>query len=761
MRLAVGGVIAVVALAVAGRRFYWLFRLIRQGQPAPGRFDGAAERLWSEISEVGGQRKLLKWTVPGLAHAFTFWGFTILMLTVIEAFGALFDDHFHIPLFGHWAVVGFVEDFFAVAVLVGLVAFTIIRLRNAPARLERRSRFYGSHTGPAWVILGMITSVIVTLLILRGAQFNAGTHPQGDTRWAFASYLVSRPLDVFSTSVNEHIETVFLLLNIAIIMGFLVLVAYSKHLHIFLAPINVITKREPKALGRLGSTPDIESLMEADEPIVGVGKVEDFSWKAMLDFSTCTECGRCQSQCPAWNTGKPLSPKILIMDLRDHLFAKAPYLLAAKAAGDSEEATASAGAATGGSAETSTKHVAHHVPESGFGRVPEPGQPQVDRPLVGTEEEGGVIDPDVLWSCTNCGACVEQCPVDIEHVDHIIDMRRYQVMIESAFPSEAGVMLRNLENNGNPWGVSPRVRTEWTEGLAFDVRVLDDGAAIPDDVEYLYWVGCAGAIEDRAKKVSRAFAELLHTAGVSFAILGTSESCTGDPARRLGNEYLYQEMAKANIEVLNAASAKKIVATCPHCFNSLANEYPALGGTYEVIHHTQLLGKLVEDGRLIPVQPVDSSVTYHDPCFLGRHNQVYTPPREILDSIPGLRSQEMHRCKDRGFCCGAGGARMWMEEKIGKRVNVERVDEALALDPDIVSTACPFCIVMLTDAVTEKKQSGGAREGVEVLDVSQLLARSLAAPVQAGGVPPTATVGGAVAADTAGGTDSAGASGPG
>ncbi|WP_131769420.1 (Fe-S)-binding protein, partial [Candidatus Protofrankia californiensis] len=337
---------------------------------------------------------------------------------------------------------------------------------------------------------------------------------------------------------------------------------------------------------------------------------------------------------------------------------------------------------------------------------------QADRPLVGTEAEGGVIDPDVLWSCTNCGACVEQCPVDIEHVDHIVDMRRYQVMIESAFPSEAGVMLRNLENNGNPWGVSPRARTEWTEGLPFEVRVLDEGETIPDDVEYLYWVGCAGAIEDRAKKVSRTFAELLHTAGVSFAILGSGETCTGDPARRLGNEYLFQELAKANIEVLNAAAAKKIVATCPHCFNSLANEYPALGGAYEVIHHTQLLGRLVDEGRLVPVQPVDSSVTYHDPCFLGRHNEVYTPPREILGSIPGVRSQEMHRCKERGFCCGAGGARMWMEEKIGKRVNVERVDEALALDPDIVSTACPFCIVMLTDAVTEKKQSGGAKEGI-------------------------------------------------
>jgi Fe-S oxidoreductase len=277
------------------------------------------------------------------------------------------------------------------------------------------------------------------------------------------------------------------------------------------------------------------------------------------------------------------------------------------------------------------------------------------------------------------------------------------------------------------------VRTEWTEGLPFEVKILDEGEEIPEDVEYLYWVGCAGAIEDRSKKVTRAFAELLHIAGVSFAVLGSGESCTGDPARRLGNEYLFQEMAKVNIEVLNAAKPKTIVATCPHCFNALSNEYPALGGTYNVVHHTQLLGKLVDEKRLTPVTPVEGLVTYHDPCYLGRHNEVYTPPREVLATIPGLRSQEMHRCKERGFCCGAGGARMWMEERIGKQINVERVDEALGLDPDVVGTACPFCMVMLSDAVTAKKQSGDAKETVEVLDVAQLLSRSLAAvPVGTG-----------------------------
>jgi Fe-S oxidoreductase len=438
-----------------------------------------------------------------------------------------------------------------------------------------------------------------------------------------------------------------------------------------------------------------------EDDIFGVGKIEDFTWKGFLDFATCTECGRCQSQCPAWNTGKPLSPKILITSLRDHAFQKAPWLLTAE---DKRDA------------------------------LPDAVKAIAEIPLVGPAGEsgylgtGGVIDPDVLWSCTMCGACVEQCPVDIEHIDHIIDMRRYQVLIESAFPSEAGVMLRNIENNGNPWGVSPRTRKDWISEVSFDVRVIGPGEQIPDEVEYLFWVGCAGAIEDRSKKVTKAFAELLHIAGVEFAVLADNESCTGDPARRLGAEYVFFGQAVQNVEVLNSIGAdkKKIVATCPHCFNTLSREYPQHGGNYEVVHHTQLLAHLVETGALVPVTPVEGLVTYHDPCYLGRHNKVYTPPREVLNAISGLRQQEMHRCKDRGFCCGAGGARMWMEEKIGKRVNVERVDEALALDPDIVSTACPFCMVMLSDAVTSKQQDGSAKESVEVLDVTQILARSLA-----------------------------------
>ena len=738
MRLAIGLVMTVLALAIAGRRVFWLYRLMKSGQPAPGRLDGIGQRAKDQLLEVFGQRKLLKWSVPGAAHFFMFWGFVILAATLVEAFGALFDRDFAIPLIGHWPVLGFLEDFFAVAVLASLVVFSVIRLRNAPERRQRASRFYGSHTGAAWLVLFMIFNVIWTLLLYRGAQVNTGVFPF--ERGAFASEAVAKVLEPLGEDTNEVLETIGILGQIGVVLGFLVLVVYSKHLHIFLAPLNVLTKREPQALGPLlpmtsgGKPIDFEDPGEDD--VFGRGKVEDFTWKGMLDFSTCTECGRCQDQCPAWNTGKPLSPKLVIMDLRDHLFAKAPVILGADGAavtGVEEAGNESADRASTG------RH--HGVPESGFGRIPEKGAAQAARPLVGTEAEGGVIDPDVLWSCTTCGACVEQCPVDIEHVDHIMDMRRFQVLIESSFPSEAGTMLKNLETKGNPWGLNARARLDWTEGLDFDVPVVGQDVADLSEVDYLYWVGCAGALEDRAKKTTRAFAELLHVAGVRFAVLGEAEACSGDPARRLGNEFVFQMLAQQNVETLTEAKATTIVATCPHCFNSLAREYPQVGGNFDVVHHTQLLSRLVEEGRLTPITPVDSLVTYHDPCYLGRHNKVYTPPREILDSVPHLRSQEMHRCKERGFCCGAGGARMWMEEKIGKRVNVERVDEALALDPDIVSTACPFCLVMLGDAVTAKKQDGSAREDVEVVDVAQLLVRSVRRPpitvIPVGGDPRT------------------------
>jgi len=727
LRLTLALLMLAVTIVVAGRRVGWLTRLVRSGQPAPGRTDRMGERLRAQLVEVFGQRRLLRWSVPGIAHFFTFWGFIVLAITIVEAYGALvISEDFAFPFFGHARWLGFLEDFFAVAVLVALIVFATLRLVNAPDREHRASRFYGSHTGPAWVILGMIALVIVTLLLYRGAQYNTGHFPFGSSKAPFASYAVAQLLG--DGAYNQGLETFFLLAQMAVIFGFAIIVVYSKHLHIAIAPLNVTTKRLPEALGALLPTADekgvpidfsdVENLSE--DTTFGRGKIEDFTWKGYLDFATCTECGRCQSQCPAWNTGKPLSPKLVIMDLRDHLFAKAPYLIDGKTVpGDGPDLATAAADAPADS---------HQVPEAGYPRLEGSGPGQALRPLVGDAASFGVIDPDVLWSCTTCGACVEQCPVDIEHIDHIVDMRRYQVLVESAFPSEAGVMLRNLENKGNPWGLADRGREEWTDGLDFEVPRAIPGEQLPADMDYLFWVGCAGALEDRSKKVTRAVAELLHTAGVNFAILGAAETCTGDPARRLGNEFLFQMLGMQNVETLDSitrAAPLKIVATCPHCFNTLANEYPQLGGHFDVLHHTELLRRLLTDGRLTPIKPVDATVTYHDPCYLGRHNKVYAPPREILDAVPSLTAKEMHRCKERGFCCGAGGARFWMEEKIGKRVNIERTEEALGLDPDLISTACPFCMVMLTDAVTAKQADGTARESVQVLDVAQILQQSL------------------------------------
>ena len=720
IRLVVGMLMTAVVIVLAAKRIWWLFNLIRTGQPATGRTDDVGARVWTQISEVAGQRKLLKWSIPGLAHFFTMWAFFVLLTVYIEAYGVLFDPKFHIPIVGRWDALGFLQDFFIVAVTAGIVTFAIIRIIRNPREHGRSSRFYGSHNGGAWLILFMIFNVVWTFALFRGSAVALGNLPYGNG--AFLSHLFGTLMEPLGHTANEWIETVALLLHIAIMLAFLVIVLHSKHLHIFLAPINVTFKRLPNALGPLlpmeyqGQPIDFED--PAEDATLGRGKVEDFTWKGMLDFATCTECGRCQSQCPAWNTGKPLSPKLLIMDLRDHWMAKAPYLLG-------EKPTPMEGL------DLETVHEeGHHVPESGFGRVPGSGPEQALRPLVGTAEQGGVIDPDVLWSCTTCGACVEQCPVDIEHIDHIVDMRRYQVLMESEFPSELGVLFKNLENKGNPWGQNSKDRLNWIDEVDFDVPVYGKDVESFDGYEYLFWVGCAGAYEDRAKKTTKAVAELLAVAGVKYLVLGDGETCTGDSARRSGNEFLFQQLAAQNIETIDglfegvAPVDRKIVVTCPHCFNTLGREYSQTGANYTVVHHTQLLNRLTRDKLLVPVNPVSQDVTYHDPCYLGRHNKVYEPPRELIGDS-GAKLTEMPRHADRGLCCGAGGARMWMEEHIGKRVNHERVEEAINTNATTIATGCPFCRVMLTDGVDDRAADMGKEGQVEVLDVAQLLLASL------------------------------------
>jgi Fe-S oxidoreductase len=657
----VGPIILLALVAMAGglflQRAYTLWQLIRLGRPV-NRFDDLPKRLENEAVVVVGQRKLLQRLGPGLMHALIFWGFLILLTTILEVFGEVFDERFALPWIGRSGWLGLVQDVFSAMVLAGIAMAVFFR------KVRRDERFKGSHLEEADFILAMISGIIITLLGLNAVKIAQGLN-ESPVAWTPISNLFAPLFGAMSGGAQSFFHQLFLWSHIALILGFLVYLGYSKHLHIITSSINVfLTKTKP--MGKL-TTLDID-LERMDEARLGAATVEDLTQKQILDTFTCTECGRCQEVCPAWNTGKPLSPKLLIMNLRDHVFEQGDRILDARAF------------------------------KQDYEKVP---------------LNPDVVEDEVVWDCVTCGACMQECPVNIEHVDHIVDMRRNLVMAESRFPSEAGALLRNMESAKNPWGVPQNQRADWADGLG--VRILEDGAA----PEYLYWVGCAASFDDRAKKIAQTTARLLQRAGIRFAILGSRELCNGDPARRMGNEYLFQELARDNVETLNGSGVRKVIVNCPHCFNTLRNEYPDFGGEYEVIHHTQLFARLLEEGRLRPSQEVDAVVTYHDPCYLGRHNGVYDPPRKILDGVPGVRQVEMPRHRERGLCCGAGGARMWMEEHLGKRINAERTDEAAATGADVLGVACPFCMVMLDDGA---KAKGG---DLEVRDVSQVVAESV------------------------------------
>jgi Fe-S oxidoreductase len=658
----VGPIVLLGLLAIAGglflQRVWTLWQLVRLGRPV-NRLDDLPQRVGTEAVVVFGQRKLLQRIGPGLMHAFIFWGFLILLTTIVEAGGEVFDERFAIPLIGRTGWLGLLQDVFAVLVIVGIEMAVYFR------KFRRDERFKGSHLEEADFILLMILGIMLTLVGLNAVKIAQGLN-ESPAAWTPVSNLVAQPFELMSPGWQSFFHGLFLWSHIGLILGFLVYIPYSKHLHILTSFLNVFfTKTKP--MGKLSPLKiDLETMEEGGT--LGAATVQDLSQKQILDTFTCTECGRCQDACPAWNTGKPLSPKLLIMNLRDHVFEQGEAILDARAEGKEAEPVAL---------------------------------------------NPDVVEDEVVWDCVTCGACMQECPVNIEHVDHIVDMRRNLVMGESRFPQEAGALLRNMEASKNPWGVQQSERADWADGLG--VRILEDGRA----PEYLYWVGCAASFDDRAKKIAQATARLLQKAGVPFAILGPRELCTGDPARRMGHEYLFQQLAEENVQTLNGVKARKIVVNCPHCFNTIRNEYPDYGGTYEVIHHTQLLARLLDEGRLRPTAEVQALITYHDPCYLGRHNGVYDEPRRVLDRIPGVRQVEMHRHRERGFCCGAGGARMWMEEPIGKRINNERTDEAAATGADVLGVACPYCMVMLDDGA---KAKGGS---LEVRDVAQVVAESV------------------------------------
>jgi Fe-S oxidoreductase len=684
--------VVLVALGLFARRAAQLYGMLRLGRDE-NRFDHVGGRILRELKVVFAQQKLLKWPFPGLMHAFIFWGFLVLFTTIVEAFGGVFVEGFALPVVGHWGPLGFLQDLFVLLVLAGIVMAVYIR------KVQRPGRFRGSHLKEADYILIAISGIMLTILGLRATEAALGRLPYSRAAAFASSFVASHLFDGMGHPALAAWNTVFLWAHSLLILGFLVYIPYSKHLHIVTAPFNVLFSAAPSRPSGALKPIDIDIEAMTEEDVIGAGKLPDLTWKQLLDTYTCTECGRCQSMCPAWNTGKPLSPKLLIMSLRDHLFEAGPQLLEAKKA--ASRAGAAANGANGAAANGSDGN--------GAGGAGDGLHLAELASLASLNPD--VLDDEVIWDCTTCGACVDVCPVDIEHIDHIVDMRRNLVMMESRFPREMQTTLTNLENSGNPWGQPQSARLDWAKGL--DVPVLGDTV---DHCEVLYFVGCAGAFDDRNKKVVRAFAQLLQRAGIEFAVLGPAEQCNGDPARRLGHEYLFQMMAKANIETLDRFGVTHIVTACPHCFNTLRNEYPQFGGNYKVRHHSELLAELVESGRLAVEGSFAPKVTYHDPCYLARHNDVVDAPRTILQRA-GADLTEMPRHGRRTFCCGAGGGRMWMEERVGKKVNVDRTDEALAMDTDVIGVGCPFCHIMLDDGVKER----GADERVVIKDLAEIL----------------------------------------
>jgi Fe-S oxidoreductase len=639
----------IIAGTLFGRRALLLYRLIRMGKPV-ARFDDIPARAQAEAVVVVGQSKLLQRLGPGLMHAAIFWGFIVLFPTIFIAMIGVVDEHATLPWLGRQGWYALLVDIFAFLVLAGVIAAFIIR------KVQRPRRFAGSHVFEADVILLLIAGIVVSLFVWHASRIALGLN-EYPAAWAPVSNLLAQAVPL---SWAPYLERAAVWTHVLIILGFLVYLPYSKHLHIFLAAVNVFFGRT-RARGRLEpvnlDAPD-------DEVRYGAATAADLTWKQMVDTMSCTECGRCQDVCPAFNTGKELSPKLLIMALRDQLLADGPKALAAR------------GGATG---------------------LP---------PLVPT-----AVTDNVVWDCVTCGACQQECPVGIEHIDHIIDLRRNLVMVESRFPAEAAPMLRDIDRASNPWGKPQADRAHWADGLG--VHVLQPGEEPPD---VLFWVGCAPAYDERARKGAISTAKLLKEAGVDFAILGPRESCTGDPARRMGDEYTFQQQARQNVETLNSSRVKKIVTTCPHCLNTLANEYPDFGGRYEVVHHTAFLAELMREGKIKPLAS-DKAITYHDSCYLARHNDVIAEPRELVAAAG--RPVEMARSGKRTFCCGAGGARMWMEESRGKPINQERVREAAATGAQTLAVACPFCTVMLDDGVRET----GAK--LKVVDLATLLSEAV------------------------------------
>ena len=643
--------VAAAAFGYSGYRFSILYKLMKAHQGKTKPLDRIPERITETILNVLGQKAVLRKKPIGIAHTLIFWGVIVITVGTLEQFastiyqGASFS--FVGPtVYGAWL---FLHDTFTMLVLAGVLYACYRRYVVRPEGLGKSS--------DATFVLIFTGSLMVSILLMHGFHI-AGDAAELSRFMPFSSGVASLVSHLgLSPGMNDIVGDLFKWTHMLLVLGFAVYIPRSKHLHIVAAGPNTFLKHLDRAKAMTPINFEDETVTQ-----YGLAKASDFAWKDALDYYSCTECGRCQDLCPAHNTQKPLSPKMLVLDLKENLYRNKEQMLA--------------------------------------------GQYDQVSPIIDEN-----ITEDVIWACTSCRACEVACPVFIEHTDKIYGIRRNLVMMESKFPAEVQTVFKNMETNASPWAFAPSDRANWAEGL--NVRTMAEDS----NVDILLWVGCAGSFDDRNKKVLRAFASLLKKAGIKFSILGTEEQCTGDPARRIGNEYLFQTLAKINIETLNRYSVKKIVTACPHCFNTLKNEYKDFGGTYEVIHHSQFIAQMISSGKIKPTKSVDETITFHDSCYLGRWNGVYEQPSSVLGAIPAARLVEMKSNHDQSMCCGAGGGRMWMEEKIGARINVKRTEQALDTKAGVIASSCPFCMTMMSDGVKTKEM----QDKVRVMDIAELV----------------------------------------
>ncbi|OGO00258.1 MAG: hypothetical protein A2Y59_04635 [Chloroflexi bacterium RBG_13_52_14] len=669
-------VIAVAAFAYAAYRRYHLWRL--------GKKEGISLELWKRTKAfavtglIDGfvHRRIIRDFYPGIMHALLFWGALLLLLgTAMDVISHYIVEFLH----GNtYIAFSFLADLGGVMLLLGVILAVVRRYIQKP---ERLNNILDDATALGFIFIIVLTGFILEgLRILITADHFTQFPIMSWEKWSFLGYGFAKAFEGGSNLVGWYQGLWWF--HSFLVIGAIIYISLAFHrlTHIIVSPINVFFR----SLAPKGALKTID--LENTETF-GASKIQDFTWKDLLDLDACTRCGRCQDSCPAHLSGKPLSPKKVIQDLKAVLTKEGPSLLKAKAAMATADKPGEGGNPGGGD---------------------NPGE--TERKMV-----GDVITEDVIWACTTCRACQEQCPVFIEPINKIIEMRRNLVLEQTQFPETAMGALRSMEQRGHPWRGTMATRTDWAEGLG--IKPLADNK----EVNILYWVGCTGALEERNMKVATAVGKVLKAAGVNFGILGNEETCCGEPARRIGNEYLFQTLAQKNVETLNNYGVKKIVTSCPHCYNTLKNEYPQFKGNFEVVHHTEFIADLIKQGKLKIARKLDKKATYHDSCYLGRYNDIYQAPREILRSVSETSPLEMQRHMTKGFCCGAGGGRMFMEEQIGRRINQIRTEEALKTNAEVLASACPYCLQMFEDAIKALEAEGK----IKAMDLAEIMAASL------------------------------------